>query len=276
MNPVFPTLGLEHFQENTRDEVRLLDHLIHGKNSIMAPHKHDFFLFFLVKQSSGTHTIDFVEYSVDNHQIHILRPGQVHHWQLASDTQGYQLMVSQALMQTFPDYLRFSPLLAQPILSLNEQAYLVFQQEFGQLADELTEPQPDWILIGLRSQIITRLISRELERKSLVNTMAPPILVKYVQVLEENYKIEKSVAFYADHLNITPNYLTILCKKHFGLSSGQLIHNRLLLEAKRLLQVTDTSIKEISYELGFEDLANFSNFFKKQTGISPRAFREQL
>lgn len=276
MNPVFPTLGLEHFQENARNEVRLLDHLIHGKNTITAPHKHDFFLFFLVEQSAGTHTIDFVDYPVADHQIHLLLPGQVHHWQLASDTKGYQLMLSQALVQTFTDYLRFSPVLTTPILSLDHKSYLVFQQEFDQLSAELGALQPDWTLIGLRCRIISRLISRELERNPSFPAMASPVLVNYLQLLEENYKTEKSVSFYADRLHVTPNYLTILCKKYLGLSAGQMIHNRSLLEAKRLLQVTDTSIKEISYELGFEDLANFSNFFKKQTEVSPRAFRQKL
>ncbi|MDQ1089681.1 AraC family transcriptional regulator [Siphonobacter sp. SORGH_AS_1065] len=276
MNPVFPTLGLDHFQENERNEVRLLDHLTHGKNTITVPHKHDFFLFFLVEESSGTHTIDFVDYPVANQQIHILLPGQVHHWQLADDTKGYQLMMSQALVQTFTDYLQFSPLLATPIIELDEKAYPLFRQEFDQLSAELLLALPDWTLIGLRCRIIARLISRELERNQAFPSKASPILVNYLQLLEENYKIEKLVTFYADRLHITPNYLTILCKKHLNLSAGELIHNRLLLEAKRLLQITDRSVKEISYELGFEDLAYFSNFFKKHTGISPRTFREQL
>ncbi|WP_232516389.1 helix-turn-helix domain-containing protein [Chitinophaga caeni] len=55
-----------------------------------------------------------------------------------------------------------------------------------------------------------------------------------------------------------------------------MIQNRILLEAKRLLQASECSIKEIAYELGFNDLAYFSNFFKTQTGYSPRQFKERL
>ncbi|WP_018627382.1 helix-turn-helix domain-containing protein [Niabella aurantiaca] len=83
------------------------------------------------------------------------------------------------------------------------------------------------------------------------------------------------MAYYARQLNITPNYLNILCKRSLFASANELIRKRLILEAKRLLGISGKSIKEIAYELGFCDTANFSNFFKSHTGVAPKAFRAQ-
>ena len=71
---------------------------------------------------------------------------------------------------------------------------------------------------------------------------------------------------------MSPNYLTVLCKTTVNVAAAVLIHNRVILESKRLIQASELSIKEIAFELGYEDPAYFSNFFKSHTGSSPRQF----
>jgi AraC-like DNA-binding protein len=81
-------------------------------------------------------------------------------------------------------------------------------------------------------------------------------------------------------LRIIPEFLQnlpicLICDENLSVSATQLIQQRVLLEAKRLLQSTDLSIKEIAFELGFIDHAYFSNFFKNQTKATPTEFREK-
>jgi len=103
-----------------------------------------------------------------------------------------------------------------------------------------------------------------------------PILFKYRSLVDTHCKSEKLVSFYANQLNISANYLNILCKKYFHVSATALIHERLILEIKRMLLTTNKPIKAIASELGFYDIAYFSKFFKKYTQTTPKAFRGQM
>ena len=80
------------------------------------------------------------------------------------------------------------------------------------------------------------------------------------------------VSQYAEALHITPDYLNASLKSLTGTGAKEHIQNRILIAAKRLLKFSDLNTKEIAYELGFSEPANFSIFFKKHTGISPSKF----
>jgi AraC family transcriptional activator of pobA len=75
-------------------------------------------------------------------------------------------------------------------------------------------------------------------------------------------------------LYITPNHLNALCKEYLGMQAGEVIRNRILLEAKRLLVSQDITISEISDELSFNDNSYFTKFFKKLVGMTPEEFRK--
>ena len=106
--PAFPTLGIDAFDSSAESGYKLLRHEIDGKSRIDKPHKHDFFMLFVVKQGGGTHSIDFVDYPVANGQVHLLFPGQVHRWELDEATSGFQLMVGRRAFETSSNFLRLS------------------------------------------------------------------------------------------------------------------------------------------------------------------------
>jgi AraC-like DNA-binding protein len=83
----------------------------------------------------------------------------------------------------------------------------------------------------------------------------------------------KSAKDFAARLSIHVNHLNKVLKENTGKTTTELISDRLIHEAKILLKETDWNISEIAYSLGFEELAHFSNFFKKQTTLTPIAFR---
>jgi AraC family transcriptional activator of pobA len=92
-------------------------------------------------------------------------------------------------------------------------------------------------------------------------------------LVNQHYVEKRLPKEYAAMLYVTPNYLNALCRDLLGKSAGQLIRDRILLEAKRLLVNTDISISEIAYRLNFKDNSYFTKFFKKYSGVTPEDFK---
>lgn len=101
------------------------------------------------------------------------------------------------------------------------------------------------------------------------------IIREYNYLVEQHFKTKHTVRQYADLLFKSPKTLSNLFKQNGNTTPLQYIHNRIILEAKRLLVYSDQSISDISYELGFTDLQSFSRFFKKHQDISPQKFKER-
>jgi AraC-like DNA-binding protein len=103
----------------------------------------------------------------------------------------------------------------------------------------------------------------------------------FLELLERQFPVESSTQTlllrnpkdYADTLNVHVNHLNKTLKERTGKTTTEIITSRILQESKILLKNTNWNISEISNSLGFEEVAHFSNFFKKQSGFSPLAFR---
>lgn len=107
------------------------------------------------------------------------------------------------------------------------------------------------------------------------------LLVKFELFLEQYYQDNQSaksglltVQHIAEHLNLSPNYLSDLLRVHTGQNTQQHIHEKLIDKAKEKLSTTDLSVSEIAYTLGFEHPQSFSTLFRKKTNMSPLAFRQ--
>ena len=102
------------------------------------------------------------------------------------------------------------------------------------------------------------------------------IATDFQKLVEENFFEEHRLAPYANQLGITSDYLSERIKEILGVSPSKLIHQRLVVEAKRLLAFTDLTSGEISSSLGFNDSAYFSRFFKRETFQTPLQFRANI
>jgi AraC family transcriptional activator of pobA len=98
---------------------------------------------------------------------------------------------------------------------------------------------------------------------------------RFCELIEEHYTGHHPVAFYARRIGITAAHLNVLCRQAAGKSALELIHERVLLEAKRNLVYTSMTVSVVSYTIGFSDPAYFTRFFKRQVGMSPKDFRRQ-
>jgi len=106
----------------------------------------------------------------------------------------------------------------------------------------------------------------------------------FIELLERQFPIEtlyqkpelRTASDYANRLSVHVNYLNKALKESTGKTTTEIISQRVLQEAKILLRHTNWNVSQIAWSLGFEEVAHFSNFFRKHTGFSPNAFREEL
>ncbi|QBQ39982.1 helix-turn-helix transcriptional regulator [Sphingobacterium psychroaquaticum] len=275
------TFNLTHFKHEYQNDYRLLHHVVDGRNKISKPHKHDFYLLFLIEQGSGTHTIDFHTHKVQDRQLHILLPNQTHTWDLGEQTDGYQFMINQQVFESFQSaiHIHYLRRFDSQVFDLKEEAFNTLLHEFQQLNKDLQiSQQIPWQIVYTRSQLLSLLISKEIETHldGLVENKLHPTVLHFINLVDRHFIAQKTVAFYADKLHITANYLNILCKRDLQVSALHIIQQRVVQEAKGLLKNTNSSIKEIAYSLGFLDSSYFSNYFKNQVGTTPRQYQIQL
>ncbi len=152
--------------------------------------------------------------------------------------------------------------------------HTVFKDEFN----EQDNIQGEMLRMLLKRLIIivTRLAKQQHLTEELQTNKSYDIVRKYNLLVEQNFRKLRQVQDYANLLHKSPKTLSNLFLSYNQKSPLQIILDRVTLEAKRLLYYTDKSAKEIAFDLGYNDPAQFSKFFKKQTGYSPLLFKENL
>jgi len=212
-------------------------------------------------------------------------PGVVHGFRFAADTEGYVLTLNpRALVEGDPTHAAraLQTLFATPrVLVLNAQASEV-QRTAALLAELLAEflapraagsPVPLW----LARAALWRL-AQLLEDAAGARGPARPqraLFARFLALLEAHHLEHWPIGRYAAQLGLTPQRLNRLARAETGLSAQALVHERLLREACRRLVYIAAPVSRLAYELGFDDPAYFSRFFKRRTGLAPSTFRER-
>ena len=165
-----------------------------------------------------------------------------------------------------------------PIISIPKSQIRKFNLWYDVFVEEFSTPdniQGDMLQMLLKRLIImsTRLAKEQLIVKSLNNAQIDTIR-KFNYLVDIHYKTKRKVSDYADMLFKSPKTLSNLFSIYNQKSPQQIILDRLTLEAKRLIHFTEKQNQEIAYDLGFNDPAHFSRFFKKMTNMSPSEYRE--
>jgi AraC family transcriptional activator of pobA len=138
--------------------------------------------------------------------------------------------------------------------------------------------QNEMLLVLLKRLIIhvTKLAKSEYVPKKKLPEEKFHVIRKFNLLVEAHFKTEHSVSFYAERLFKSPKTISNLFATYNHKTPSQVIQERILIEARRLLSYTEKPVKNITFELGFEDVSYFSNFFKKHTGSSPQEFRNKV
>ncbi len=278
-------LGLKHFTDERPDFYvnTLADHLRTSHTHINKPHKHSFYATFLFLKGSGIHEIDFNSYDVRRNTVFLLSPGQSHHWSLSDDTDGIVFFHSRELYEAhyvhefLTDFPFFSTLEHQAAIYLSSDSAKaivpLFEEILSVMDQKITKRKQ--LVLSLITQIYVRLeqaYAADTEAEINKNDSYYNTFLKFQRLVEENFQSERSVARYADWMNVTSKHLNRINRAIINKSTLEIINERIILEAKRILMHGRKNVSEVADELGFADHAHFSKMFKSKTGQSPSGF----
>lgn len=286
--PKIPVYNLLHVvkEEKKNDQLqveRLESYLEKHYQQLHTPHRHTFYHLVLFTAGRGSHTVDFAAFTVKPFQVYFMIPGQVHSWHFKGIPEGYVINFSEQFLKSFlldQHYLdRFSffsgdssDSVCQIPQHVQEEAVRLMETMLKRVAaggDQLKLWLMEFLLLVEES-----CNTRENQPAS-VSRQKELLFRSFRRLIDQHYKSIRLPKEYADLLYITANHLNALCKEMTGKTAGELIRDRVILESKRLLVNAELSIAEIAYELNFQDNSYFSRFFRKQTGMTPEAFRTQ-
>ncbi|MGB0390674.1 MAG: helix-turn-helix domain-containing protein [Salibacteraceae bacterium] len=252
-----------------------------GSYDTSVPHRHNYYEVFIFEKGGGQHFIDFESFKIKDLSIHFVSPGQVHNVVRKPDSKGFVMLFSRDFYSSNYQGLKEFPFLnnnsIDSTLNLNNSEFKVLfdlvegirleQGNSEDYSDDLIKAHLNTFLIHCKRYFSSGLNDNNLIIKSLS--------VLYKQLIEDNYLQIHNVSEYSQMLNVSEKQLSAACKKELGVSPKELIYDRIVLEAKRLVHYTDHTFQEIAFFLSYTDASHFAKFFKSKTGFSPSEYRSR-
>ncbi len=286
----FPVLSIHQFdKKGVEHEVYVntfTNHLLKHHAHILIPHQHDFYLTVLFTKGKGFHEIDFRRYTIEVGTLFFMQPGQTHHWEFTEEAEGiiffhskdyFQLNHAHLKMEEYPFF--FSKW-AIPMLSISDQMCDTIASQFELLLKEFESgEQHKHRKIASLIDVLYIDLMRVYEEKYPIHLEKTTNYAAKFQDLEElintHFVSERTVGFYADQLHMSSRHLNRICQEIVRKSFSELLIERTLLEAKRLITSGEMNMNEIAEKLGYEEYSYFSRLFKRYCGVGPNEFRKR-
>lgn len=249
------------------------------ENKLHTPHRLKFYQILYVLDGEGTHTVDFHLISLAKGKLVFVAPNQVHAFEEYRTYEGYICLFTedflireslQLMDRYIIDNLYFKDITKALVLedSSMEAFFYLLQKEFFKMnstgkAGVVTSLLRS-ILIKSSDQLQTNISDNE--SSALFNSFKKALMKRYSDI---HYAED-----YASLLKVSPKHLNITCKKMTTLTTKAFIDKFMIIEAKRYLTSSTAPIKDIATKMGYLEVNNFSKFFKKHTGQTPKTFRD--
>jgi AraC-like DNA-binding protein len=288
--PVLPTYSINSLTAVTPGPKDFVaddfSHYLDKHPNLHFPHKHSFYHLVYFSKGSGSHSIDFVNFPVEEGQVYFMIPGQVHSWNFKTKPGGYIVNFSEQYLNALVANSRyidqfsfFSGIAIEQVINIPKEGRPQLEQLLFTIVQEANSQEylkDDFARTALLQLLI--LVSRLTPREDTngPNNSNAMLLRNFKKLIDQHYKEKKLTRDYASLLYITPNHLNALSKAVTGHPAGEWIRDRVLLEAKRLLVNAEMSVAEVAAELEFADNSYFTKFFKKYLGVTPEVFRKQI
>jgi len=177
----------------------------------------------------------------------------------------------------------FNNIYQKPFFRVDEELEDTLDKVVGQIKTEIQRPglaQYELLISFMKIFLISASRAKAQQQPESIplstTRKEPFILQNLKEAIEKDFRSKHTPQDYAILLNISSNALARIAKTHFNKTLTNLITERIIIEAKRELYLTNKSVKEVAYELGYDDEYYFSRFFKKNVNISPQAYRETV
>lgn len=251
---------------------------------VLLPHRKAYYMLVFTKHTRGRHWVDAVPYVRQDHALYFSSPSQLLVKEEPTPFWGTRLEFTEeflALQQNAA--LRQLPLIQNP---QNGHELLLPPADEAVVDDLLAKLEAEYHRPGeWQHQLLSAYLTVLLTHLSRLYTEQYPggepsadqrLLRTYRARIEEHYRERHEVGAYAELLHISAGHLSEVVKAQSGKSAIKHLHERLVLEAKRLLFYTPQSLKELAFDLGFSDASYFNRFFKRETGLTPAEYRASI
>lgn len=257
----------------------LVDRSAHH-NWVIRAHRHSNQVqIFLLIAGRGVAHLDSVRHEAEAPGVIVIPERCVHEFEWSSDCDGFVLSIASSLLAELKSRSsRFAKVLARPAV-YRLAAGTGLGDTFARIHREYEEDQP-FRELALEALLVEMAISlsRTAGRDVEPTTRTGPgrrHFQRFQELLEVHHKDQWSAGRYAGALGISAPHLNAICKRYDGRSALQIVHERVMLAAKRGLAYTDVSVAGVARNLGFADPSYFTRFFRRSEGITPSAFRRQ-
>ena len=243
-----------------------------------------YYIFLL--QGDSHFWVDFNEYHSQGHSLLFLSPYQYFQWKEKAPKMDFIAFhgdfycIEYHKKEVACNGLLFNNIYQQPHFEVSQAVFGELESLLKKMQAIASDSNPYQIAV-LKSylQLILAIGSREkqhfLSHLKEENPLQNPV-ANFQELLEANFLKEKDISFYAEAYHLSVSAFSKRIKQYYGKTPSALLRERLVLEAKKLLHLTHKSVKEIAFELCFEDAFYFSRYFKKEVGVSPKQFRESV
>lgn len=252
--------------------------------------RNNYYSLIWLTQGDGKVKVDFSEYDFTLNSLFAFSPYQ-----------PFMLTTSKKItgiaIQFHPDFfcihkhqtevacngVLFNNIYQPPFIIIDDKSSATFIMLMEQMKAEIQNhalAQYELLISYLKIFLITasRLkIEQEPQAQKVVTDLKEPFILQNLKnTIEKDFKTKHSASDYAKELNISAKALAKITKSHFNKTLTDLISERIIIEAKRELYLTNKAIKEIAYELGYDDEHYFSRFFKTNADVSPQLYRDTV
>lgn len=271
----FEILALEDLFSKRAEMVPPIDH----------PHRISFHNIMYITAGEGTHHIDFQPHKISQGSLIFISKGQVNAFNVQPDMRGYLILFTTEYLEkhlihsdVLSLYRLYNYHLHSPVMQPEETQDEGFHDLFRGITAEYSNPdvfaKEDILRLLLK---VLLLKAERIKRTVTADQKKTEWLIRFGQLkelLEKHIASTRSVQDFAEMLKISPKHLNTICKAVSGATAKQNIDSFMILEIKRLLATSDSSVQEISFDFGFDEPTNFVKYFKKHAGQSPSHFRK--
>jgi len=249
-----------------------------------SPHSHSYYQIIWFRSAGGTHTVDFKTFPVNSNTVLFISKNHIHAFDNNLDIEGWLIHFNESFfmhsdVDIFLKYNIFNSI-QRPIYTINDYTAEIGSAYIGLIQKELYQKHSFGYGEVIRFLLKSFLINLErLHRADAMKTLAfnnryELKFYEFKDLIDDNYENGWSLSDYAGVLNVSTKTLATITKSIIDKSPSQLISDRVVLEAKRLLKFTSLQIGEVAFKIGFDDASYFVKYFKRYVGQSPKNYRD--
>lgn len=247
------------------------------------PHRISFFALMLVTEGEGEHQVDLKNYKIQKGSVLKIAKGQVNAFKDHTTYDGYLVIFTEDFVLKyfskssieFISHL-YNYHISDPLVENSSLNSFFLERITEEIHSKNTYAQNE--IVAKILELFLLKLERETQNSPLktFNKKHQTLFIDFKNLVEENYTKTRNVKDYAELLNISTKHLNTIVRAVTLNTAKHFIDNYVILEIKRVIFSSTISLKEVSYQNGFDEVTNFTKFFKKHTGLSPKEFKSTL